>query len=185
VLSFGDEAWRWVERLSWVVAILGIGLLVFDVRRGTHELLRQPKMQVGAYSTTTGEFRAAFKRDDLAWSGDHSEAVNLSVGIQNIGKRTAHNTVWQLLFPQYVEIARCAGGQLIGNMGYGGEPTPLKAIQGTRERFTPSTQAVTSVDVRMKSRILTWDVIVILRWDDDEELTVRLPVKMTMSTAAQ
>ena len=180
-VSTGDEAWRWVERISWLVAIAGILVLVVDVRRGTHELLRRPKMQIGAYSGLTREFSASFRPFKL---DDTSEALNLSVCVRNIGNRTAHDATWTLLFPQYVDIEPYEGAQPIEDVGYGGEPTPLKAIQGTRERFTPATQALISARFRMRSRISAWKVIVILRWDDDEELNVCLHVKITMPAAA-
>jgi|SRR5438132_11363305 len=106
-----DTYWHWVERLSWLIAItllpLGLVQLWFvwqEQRRIVAELTKQPDVRVGFFS-------AGGKLDNVAyvvtqWDGttNRSAPFELKIRSRNVGARTAHNVLVNLIFPRETAI---------------------------------------------------------------------------------
>jgi hypothetical protein len=101
-LTVGD-VWLWIERLSWVVAIIGIPSLVI----GLLGLVRRPKIAVGFLPTrTTGLFRRVKRPSSqlsVAVSHTHetneSDPVLVRLFVTNIGRATARDLLLNFRFP--------------------------------------------------------------------------------------
>jgi hypothetical protein len=107
----GDTYWHWVERLSWLIAItlLPLGLLQLwfvwqEQRRIVAELTKQPDVRVGFFSV-------GGKLEDVAyvvtqWDSitTRSAPFELRISSHNVGARTAHNVLVNLIFPKETAI---------------------------------------------------------------------------------
>src|SRR2546430_9504622 len=103
----GDTYWHWVERLSWLIAItllpLGLVQLWFvwqEQKRILDELRKQPDLRVGFF----GE---GGKLEDVGyvvtlWDAPtkRSAPIELNLFSHNVGARTAHNVIVNLIFPK-------------------------------------------------------------------------------------
>jgi hypothetical protein len=107
----GDTYWRWVERLAWLITItlLPIGLVQLwyvwqEQRRIVKELTKQPDVRVGF-------FGAGGKLDDTVyvvtqWDATtlRSAPFELPIRSRNVGARTAHHVLVNLIFPKETAI---------------------------------------------------------------------------------
>ncbi len=94
-LSLGDEGWAWIERASWIAAILGlvaVGLAILQIR----QLVRRPSLKIGFPLDPGGAGERLVQVSNTANLPVHwpdgvalSDPIELSVVAQNEMKATA------------------------------------------------------------------------------------------------
>jgi hypothetical protein len=106
--SPGDQVWFWIERASWVAAVLGVvGLIVVIAQ--IWQLLKRPKLKIGFPFDPGGkDVRKTDVRDEesvqLAWTTTHalSDPFQLSVSAINEGDATAQNILFEVRYPLWL-----------------------------------------------------------------------------------
>jgi hypothetical protein len=106
--SPGDQVWFWIERSSWVAAVLGVvGLIVVIAQ--IWQLLKRPKLKIGFPFDPGGkDVRKTDVRDEesvqLAWTTTHalSDPFQLSVSAINEGDATAQNILFEVRYPLWL-----------------------------------------------------------------------------------
>jgi hypothetical protein len=97
-ISGVDEAWIWVERLSWVVAIVGIPSLVL----GLFTLVRRPSVEVGFFPLHRD--RRFLRRIDRPSNETfvpkkQANPMTLRFVVANVGRASAREVLVNLAFP--------------------------------------------------------------------------------------
>jgi hypothetical protein len=94
------DVWSWLERLSWLVALLGFPTILYQIVAARRELMRRPSIKVG-FQPQDGKFTSSPPQNvefDVKWDRDEplSQPLVLTVAGVNVGKRTARNLVWNI-----------------------------------------------------------------------------------------
>jgi len=104
-----NSMWLWAERLSWLVAIIGIPSLII----GLATMVRRPKLAVGFLPmhksgivrrverpTQSLEMKLAFTLDP-----NLSDAITLQFIIKNVGRGSARELLVNFLFPAQMQLS--------------------------------------------------------------------------------
>jgi len=115
LLALRQNLWVWVERASWVIALILFPAAIYQLvvlqreqRRLADELTKQPDVRVGVRAPEPQAepvIEAEFKVP-MHWQADApmSDLVTLPLSASNVGKRSAHNVLVNLVFPQQVQL---------------------------------------------------------------------------------
>lgn len=122
LIAIQQNLWVWVERASWVIALVLFPAAIYqlvvlqrDQRRLADELTRKPDVRVGRRTLQPGappgtppgiesEFKVAAHWET---GSTMSEVVKVPVEAVNVGSRTAHNVLVNVVFPRQVEFVTC------------------------------------------------------------------------------
>jgi len=104
-----NNFWTVAERLSWLVAIVGLPFGVYQVfalrreqSRVAQELARRPELIVGFYPFNDGKTALSLRQDLMAtWQPGNpwSDPVEFTIVCHNAGRRSAHNVLYNFKFP--------------------------------------------------------------------------------------
>jgi hypothetical protein len=104
----GDQLWFWIERASWVAAVLGVGGLVVVIAQ-IWQLIKQPRLKIGFPFDPGGkDVRKSDVRNEeavkLAWtmSPALSDSFQISVSAINEGNATAQNVLFEVRYPLWL-----------------------------------------------------------------------------------
>lgn len=92
------DGWLWIERLSWLISIVGIPSLVF----GLLALTRRPSVDVGFFPLSRGRrfFRmVARPSNQIHLPKINSNPVTLRLVVANVGRTTARELLVNFSFP--------------------------------------------------------------------------------------
>ena len=92
------DGWLWIERLSWLVSIVGIPSLVF----GLLTLIRRPSIDVGFFPLNRGRrfFRMVKQpSNEIHMPNPNSNPLTLRLVVANVGRTTARELLVNFSFP--------------------------------------------------------------------------------------
>ena len=106
--TVGGDAWLWIERASWIAAVLGVlGLIVVIAQ--IKQLIRRPKLKIGFPFDPGGDVvHKAEVRDEetiqLSWTENPplSDPVQIAVSTVNEGDATAQNMLFEVRYPLWL-----------------------------------------------------------------------------------
>jgi hypothetical protein len=109
--------WKWVDRASWVIALVLFPAAIYqlivlqrDQRRLAEELTKHPDVQVGLRIPIPGA-KAGIQPNlkiPVKWQPDAntSDVVRVPLSAVNVGARTAHNVLINLIIPRQVKFVQ-------------------------------------------------------------------------------
>jgi hypothetical protein len=114
LIALGQN-WIWVERASWVIALVLFPAAIYqlvvlqrDQRRLADELTKKPDVRVGLRTQEPGGPPGIDPNLKIAvhWQPDTpmSDVVKLPLSAVNVGSLTAHNVLVNVTFPKQVEF---------------------------------------------------------------------------------
>jgi hypothetical protein len=105
--NHGASFWQGVERLSWLIAVtlLPLGLIQLwlvwqEQRRILNELRKQPDLRVGFLGEGGRLEDVVYVVTQWDPTTNRSAPIELKIFTHNIGARTAHNAIVNLIFPK-------------------------------------------------------------------------------------
>jgi len=106
--SLGDQAWFWIERASWVAAVVGVlGLIVVIAQ--IRQLVRRPKLKIGFPFDPGGNVvhKSDVKDEEtipLTWTQNAllSDPFQVAVSAINEGDATAQNMLFEVRYPLWL-----------------------------------------------------------------------------------
>lgn len=115
LLVLRQNLWTWVERASWVIALVLFPAAIYQLvvlqreqRRLADELTKQPDVRIGVRAKvplSEPVIELQFKVP-VHWqaNADMSDVVKLPLSAANVGQRTAYNVLINLVFPKQVQL---------------------------------------------------------------------------------
>ncbi len=104
----GDVVWMWIERASWIAAVIGV-LGVVVVIAQISQLVRRPKLKVGFPFDPGGDVvHKSQVRDEetiqLTWTQNPglSDPFQVAVSTINEGNATAQNMLFEVRYPLWL-----------------------------------------------------------------------------------
>jgi hypothetical protein len=113
------DGWDWIERTSWLVAVIGLPLgliqLAFvlrEQRRITRELARQPQLDLGFHPVQEVSGKRLLSKETkikVTWNPNeqYSNPTQVEFHCQNLGERSARNVLFNFVLP--IEFAHLTG----------------------------------------------------------------------------
>jgi hypothetical protein len=133
-----EWSWRWVDRASWAVTIIGLPLVVYQVAVLRREQARKPKIVFGV-AKSEGEVEPLRSSVDVD-RGIGSIAIQMPV--KNVGNLTARGLLFNYQLPEDSPIASIE--PLTGS----GEFIPkVRLWQIKHERLHPQSIAISSATI--------------------------------------
>lgn len=185
-----STAWSWVERASWIVAIVGfpvaLGVGIFQLGAIRRELTRRPDLRpafgdpAGEFVTTT-EITVEFRpRQTL------SEPYELRVASFNYGARTANRLLFNYLFPQVIQPATPLGLPHADGRGSTGRD-PDGKLNFTRQHHYLHPQSATAdgLLIRIPAKVNGFDLLVAISMDDTPHKVTRLHANVRRVSATE
>jgi hypothetical protein len=117
------DVWKWVERASWVIALVLFPAAIYqlvvlqrDQRRLADQLIKKPDVQVGRRILPPNSPPGTIPQIELQFvvaphwqdGAAFSDVVKIPVEAVNVGNRTAHNILVNLVFPKHVQFVQGA-----------------------------------------------------------------------------
>lgn len=106
--AVGGDVWLWIERASWIAAVIGVlGLIVVIAQ--IRQLIRRPKLKIGFPFDPGGNVvHKSQVRDEetiqLSWAQNQavSDPVQIAVSTVNEGDATAQNMLFEVRYPLWL-----------------------------------------------------------------------------------
>jgi hypothetical protein len=113
------DVWKWVERASWVIALVLFPAAIYqlvvlqrDQRRLADQLTKKPDVRVGRRILPPNSVPGTIPRIELQFvvapqwqeGAALSDVVKIPVEAVNVGNRTAHNVLVNIVFPKLVHF---------------------------------------------------------------------------------
>jgi hypothetical protein len=125
-LALGWDLWVWVDRASWVIALVLFPAAIYqlivlqrDQRRIADELTKQPDVRVGLRTQEPAELPAIepdFKIAAIWQAGSPlSDVVTIPLSAVNVGSATAYDVLINVLFPTSVQLVQGPPGSSVRN----------------------------------------------------------------------
>jgi hypothetical protein len=91
------DAWLWIERLSWIVAIVGIPSLLL----GLLALTRRARIEVGFFPLHRERlfFRSVQRPSKASRVSSSNDPIKVSLVVTNVGRATGRELLLNLTFP--------------------------------------------------------------------------------------
>jgi hypothetical protein len=110
-----QDLWKWVERASWVIALVLFPAAIYqlvvlqrDQRRLADELTKHPDVRVGLRTQIPGSLPRTDPNLTVSahWqpNSNMSDVVKVPFSAVNMGTLTAHNVLINLVFPKPVQF---------------------------------------------------------------------------------
>jgi len=115
--ALGWDLWVWVDRASWVIALVLFPAAIYqlivlqrDQQRLADELTKQPDVRVGLRTQEPGELPSIepdFKISVIWQTGSPlSDVVKIPLAAVNVGSATAYDVLINVLFPNSVQLVQ-------------------------------------------------------------------------------
>lgn len=115
--TLGWDLWVWVDRASWVIALVLFPAAIYqlivlqrDQKRIADELTKQPDVRVGLRTQEPGQLPAIesdFKIAAIWQAGSPlSDVVTIPLSAVNVGSATAYDVLINVLFPNSVQLVQ-------------------------------------------------------------------------------
>jgi hypothetical protein len=183
----GSGFWFWLERLSWLVALAGFPLLIYQVRVLQRDqrnlakaLTRRPRIEFGFLkdSDENGEslVREIYAKPRWLAGSTVSEPLDLTMAGRNTGELTARSVLFNVKLPAEIASGISFDREGVGDVIRSPNGSIIKPIPITS--LLPGVVQTIRIQVRIPARVTSLDIETRVNMDDSQEqyfaLTVRL-----------
>jgi hypothetical protein len=179
-----SDLWLWAERLSWLVAIIGIpGLII-----GLATMVRRPRLAVGFLPIQKSGIIRRVERPTqsldvkLAFTLDPnlSDAITLQFVIKNIGRGSARELLVNFLFPAHMQLSQVSAAGAPANTQFLIHPRKNQPLWTfSLSHIHPDDEAFCPTAIRVPKGLSTVDIDVEVSMADAATVRDRLHIFMS------